>query len=401
MLKGKKIIIGVTGGIAAYKAAELVRLLVREGASPMVAMTSNATRFVGPLTFEALSAHRVISDMWEKEGSTIDHISWAQTSDLIIISPATANFIGKMANGIADDFLSTMILAASSNILICPAMNDRMYENPVVKENLDKLRKRGIEILEPEEGQLACQSEGPGRLQDPSRIVEQAHFIVSPKDLLNLNILITAGPTHEPMDPVRYITNRSSGKMGYSLARVSRRRGASTILVSGPTCLNPPLGVDFIGVRTAEEMKEAVFEKYQDCDIIIKAAAVADYRPKEIAKNKIKKGMNSVKFELKKNTDILAELGKRKPRFKYILVGFAAETEDLLSNAMEKLRRKGLDMIVANDVSRDDSGFETDTNAVKIICGEEKVYEIPLTSKDQVAENVLNRARELFQARGK
>ena len=366
-MKGKKIIVGVSGGIAAYKAAELVRLLVKADAQTFVTMTSNGARFVTPLTFEALSGNRVIRDMWDNEGPSIDHISWGQESDLIIIAPATANFIAKMAHGIGDDFLSTMVLAATAGILVCPSMNSQMFKNPAVQDNLRALKARGITVMEPGEGQLACHTEGPGRLPEPEDIVEQAFILISPQDLSGLKILVTAGPTVEPIDPVRYITNRSSGKMGYALARAARRRGASVTLVSGPTCLKPPYGVEFCGVKTAEDMKQAVFENRPKCNIIIKAAAVSDYRPRDSAAHKIKKEEDSLSLELVKNPDILAELGAARKESNCLLVGFAAETKDLMANAKKKLRAKNLDMIVANDVSREDSGFETDTNIVKII----------------------------------
>ncbi|MFC1884588.1 bifunctional phosphopantothenoylcysteine decarboxylase/phosphopantothenate--cysteine ligase CoaBC [Thermodesulfobacteriota bacterium] len=397
MLKSKHIVVGITGGIAAYKAAELVRLLVRDEAYARVAMTSNAARFVTPLTFEALSGNRVISSMWDREASSIDHITWGQESDLIIIAPATANFIGKMANGLADDFLSTMVLAATSKILVCPAMNTKMFENPAVQKNIDTLRKRKIIIMNPEEGQLACRTQGPGRLPEPGDILEAARAALTSKDLKGLKILVTAGPTEEPIDPVRHLTNRSSGKMGYALARAAGRRGASVILVSGPVSLVPPLDVNFVAVRTAEEMRKQVFDNRKECDIIIKAAAVSDYRPKKIAGHKIKKGENSISLELVKNPDILGELGSKKGQSSCLLIGFAAETEDILTNAREKLKRKNLDMIVANDVSRDDAGFETETNAVKIICNDEETYESPLMSKDEVADQILSKAKSLLK----
>ena len=400
MLKEKRIVVGVTGGIAAYKAAELVRLLVQEEIYTRVAMTSNATRFVTPLTFEALSGHPVISDMWGQGGSSIDHISWAQESDLIIIAPATANFIAKMVHGLADDFLSTMVLAATSRILVCPAMNDKMFANPVVQENMEKLKARGISVMDPEEGQLACRSEGPGRLPDPHHILEQASMLLATKDLSGLKVLVTAGPTEEPLDPVRHLTNRSSGKMGFALARAARKRGASVTLISGPTSQAPPYGVEFVEVRTAEEMKRHVFEKHDGCHIIIKAAAVSDYRPTKAAGEKIKKGPESLVLELTKNPDILRELGEKKTTG-CILVGFAAETGDMLTNAMEKMKTKNLDMIVANDVSRIDAGFESDSNAVKIICRDGKVHEYPLMAKDEVADNVLDKAMEILNTMGK
>jgi len=395
-MKNKKIIVGVSGGIAAYKAAELVRLLVKAEVDTRVAMTLNATKFVTPLTFEALSGNKVIWDMFGRQGGAIDHITWSQEADLIIIAPATANFIAKMAHGIGDDFLSTMIIATTAKTLVCPSMNSRMLLNPAVKDNLELLKERGIMVMEPGEGQLACQTEGPGRLPEPEEIVEQALVLLSKQDFSGLNVLVTAGATVEPIDSVRYITNRSTGKMGYALARAARRRDASVTIVSGPTTLTPPYGVKFCGIKTAEEMREAVFENRADCDVIIKAAAVSDYRPRRSFQHKIKKGEDDISLELIKTPDILAQLGKAKKKAPCILVGFAAETENLLENAREKLKEKNLDMIVANDVSRDDAGFGTDTNAVKIIYADGRVEDSPLMKKDEVADLVLDRVKELL-----
>lgn len=397
-MKGRAVVVGVTGGIAAYKAAELVRLLVREKLSVRVAMTRSAARFVTPLTFEALSGNRVVHDMFDQEGTVMDHIRWGQDADLIIIAPATANFIGKMAHGIGDDFLSTCVIAATARILVCPSMNERMFTNPAVQENLDVLRRRGMTVLDPGQGELACGTDGPGRLPEPAEIVEQAGILLSEHDLSGRKILISAGPTVEPIDPVRYITNRSSGKMGYALARAAVRRGADVILVSGPTTLKPPRGVTFRPVKTAEEMHRLVFENRDGCDIVIKAAAVSDYRPRECAVQKIKKGAESVSLELIKNPDILARLGETKAAFPCILVGFAAETQDLLTNAEKKLKTKNLDMIVANDVSQDDAGFETETNRVRFIYRDGRVEDAPLMTKDDVADRVLDRARALREA---
>jgi phosphopantothenoylcysteine decarboxylase/phosphopantothenate--cysteine ligase len=395
-VKDKQVIVGVTGGIAAYKAAELVRLLVKAEIPTRVAMTQNATRFIAPLTFNALSGNRVIWDMWEGEGSDMTHIEWGQEADLIIIAPATANFVAKMAHGIGDDFLSTLLLAATAKVLVCPAMNSRMYENAAVQENLGLLRKRGVVVMDPCEGRLACRAEGQGRLPDPERIVELAMDLLSPKDLSGLTVLVTAGPTVEAIDPVRFITNRSTGKMGYALARKAKHRGATVILVSGPTGLHPPSGVRCQRVESAEEMRAAVMEHRDRCDILIKAAAVSDYRPVSKAPQKIKKGPPSFSLELVKNPDILAELGRSRGPFPRVLVGFAAETQDLASNAAEKVRAKNLDMIVANDVSRKDAGFGSDTNKVKIIYGDGRSEDSPLMSKDDVADLVLTRARDLL-----
>ena len=398
-MEGKKVIVGVTGGIAAYKAAELVRLLAKAGANTRVGMTPNATRFVAPLTFEALSGNRVVWDMWKPESAPMDHINWGQEADLILIAPATANFISKMANGIGDDFLSTMILAATAKILVCPSMNTQMFLNPAVQKNLSDLKERGYFLMEPSEGELACGTEGPGRLPEPVDILEKARILLSDQDLSGLRILVTAGPTVEPIDPVRYITNRSSGKMGYALAGAARRRGADVILVSGPTGLKPPVDVTLRQVKTTEEMKRAVLNGSEQYDVIIKAAAVSDYRPREKAAQKIKKQKEIQSIELVRNPDILSELGNKRGNSRSILVGFSAETEDLLANATEKLRKKNLDMIVANDVSREDAGFESDTNLVKIIYRDGDMEEFPLMAKEEVADQLLGRIKELWESR--
>jgi phosphopantothenoylcysteine decarboxylase/phosphopantothenate--cysteine ligase len=396
-VKGKNIVVGISGGIAAYKAAELVRLLMKSEALTNVAMTTNAAQFVTPVTFEALSGNRVICNQFRDEGPLMEHITWGQEADLVIIAPATANIIGKIANGIGDDFLSTMLLATTAKILVCPSMNTQMYMNPAVQDNLKRLKERNITVMEPGEGQLACRTEGPGRLPEPADIVEQAEMLLSRQDLSGLKILLTAGATVEPIDPVRFITNRSTGKMGYALARAAKRRGASVILISGPTALPSPYGVTFFGVKSAEEMKQAVFDNRSGCDIIIKAAAVADYRPLERAEQKIKKGTDTLTLELTKNPDILAELGAAKKEFPCVLVGFAAETEELLSHAKAKLEAKNLDMIVANDVSRSDAGFEADTNIVKMIYRNGDIEDSRLMSKDDIADLILDRAKELSE----
>jgi phosphopantothenoylcysteine decarboxylase/phosphopantothenate--cysteine ligase len=396
-VKGKNIVVGISGGIAAYKAAELVRLLMKSEALTNVAMTTNAAQFVTPVTFEALSGNRVICNQFRDEGPLMEHITWGQEADLVIIAPATANIIGKIANGIGDDFLSTMLLATTAKILVCPSMNTQMYMNPAVQDNLKRLKKRDITVMEPGEGQLACRTEGPGRLPEPADIVEQAEMLLSRQDLYGLKILLTAGATVEPIDPVRFITNRSTGKMGYALARAAKRRGASVTLISGPTALPSPYGVTFFGVKSAEEMKQAVFDNRSGCDIIIKAAAVADYRPLEMAEQKIKKGTDTLTLELTKTPDILAELGATKKEFPCVLVGFAAETEELLSHAKAKLEAKNLDMIVANDVSRSDAGFEADTNIVKMIYRNGDTEDSRLMSKDDIADLILDRVKELSE----
>jgi phosphopantothenoylcysteine decarboxylase/phosphopantothenate--cysteine ligase len=398
-MKGKRVVVGVTGGIAAYKSAELVRLLVKAGAYTNVAMTANATRFITPLTFEALSGNHVICDMWDAKTGPMDHIEWGQKADLVIIAPATANFIGKLAHGLGDDFLSTMVLAASARILVCPAMNSRMFLNPAVQTNLGLLRERGYEVMEPGEGGLACRTEGPGRLPEPEDILEEAKRLLKNQDLKGLRFLVTAGPTIEPLDPVRYMTNRSSGRMGYAIARAARMRGADVTLVSGPTNLKPPAGVVFRSVKTAEEMREAVMNGCENFDVIIKAAAVLDYKPKERAVHKIKRKGGEQTLNLTENPDILAELGCRKREGRPLLVGFAAETQALTAHATEKLKKKNLDLIVANDVSRQDAGFEVDTNAVKVIYRDGRVEEWALMSKQEVADRLLDRLGEMLEKR--
>jgi len=396
-MKGRKIIVGVTGGIAAYKAAELVRLLVKQRAVTKVAMTRHATKFITPLTLETLSGNRVVADMWDSATHPLDHITWGQDSDLIIIAPATANFIGKMAHGIGDDFLSTLVIAATARVLVCPSMNTQMYLSQAVQENLQVLKARGCAVMEPGSGELACHTEGQGRLPEPEDILEEARMLLSRQDLSGLRILVTAGATLEPLDPVRYMSNRSSGKMGYALAKAARRRGAKVSLVSGPTALKPPRDVALSRVKTAEEMRQAVLSECRQVDVIIKAAAVLDWRPKETAEQKIKKGRGVQTLELVENPDILAELGCSRGKNRCLLVGFAAETQDLIMNAQEKLKKKNLDLIVVNDVSREDAGFEADTNAVKIVYRDGRMEELPLMTKEEVADQLLDRIKILWE----
>jgi len=397
VIEKSKIILGVTGGIAAYKAPELVRLLIKEGHDVKVVMTENATRFITPLTFEALTKNNVITDMFERDTDPLAHISWGQESDLVIIAPATANFIAKMATGMADDFLSTMVLASTAQVLVCPAMNSEMYINSITQENIKKLLDHGCTVMKPGEGDLACNTEGPGRLPEPIDIAEQVNSMLSRQDLTGLKILVTAGPTIEDIDPVRYITNRSSGKMGYAIAKMAALRGASVTLISGPTALKAPMGTDCKKVKTTEEMKEAVLKHHQQMDIIIKAAAVSDYRPVDVSVQKIKKSDDNFSIELVKNTDILSELGKAKAKADFFLVGFAAETENILNNAQEKLHKKNLDMIVVNDVTAKDAGFDTDTNQVIIISKNGTKEELPLMSKEEVASEILDRIKTIKQ----
>jgi len=390
---GKKIVLGITGSIAVYKSAELVRHLKKAGAIVYVAMTENATWFVNPLTFETLSENRVIEDMFSQPGTSIDHVSLGQESDCIVIAPATANFIGKIAHGIGDDFLSTLMLAATTPILICPAMNKEMYANSIVQSNILSLKERGFIIMEPEEGMLATGVIGLGRFPDPLTIMEEIQCLLANKDFQGLTTLITAGPTIEYIDPVRMITNKSTGKMGYAIARAARRRGADVTLVAGPTHLDPPKGIHMLNVETAEEMREAVMDHYRDKDVIIKAAAVCDFKPLNKAKEKQKKKAGKTLVEMIPTPDILAELGKDKGDS--ILVGFAAETTDHVANALNKIQKKNLDLIVLNDVSKDDRGFAAETNEVRMIDSKGNEEVVPLTSKDEVADKILDRIKYL------
>jgi phosphopantothenoylcysteine decarboxylase/phosphopantothenate--cysteine ligase len=394
MLQDKKIVLGVTGGIAAYKAAELVRELVRRGAVVRVVMTDHAREFVGPLTFETLSGHPVATDLFRLTGGhEIDHIALAEFAELIVIAPATANSIGKLAAGIADDLLTTVLLAATAPVLICPAMNAKMYANAVVKENMARLIARGYTVMEPAYGELACRTEGQGRLPEVPEIAEEIESLLSPKNLEGEHILITAGPTQEPFDPVRYITNHSSGKMGYALAVMARRRGAAVTLISGPTELPAPRGVRFVSVQTALAMRDSVLEHLKEATVVIKAAAVSDYRPTVRRATKIKKSAERMTVRLERNPDIIAEVGKRKGS--RIVVGFAMESDHLLKNARAKLMNKRMDLIVANDLTTPGAGFRTDTNVIRILerGGGDETF--PLMDKLDAAGVILDRVKKV------
>lgn len=402
-LRNKEIIIAVTGGIAAYKTCELIRELTRRGANVHVVMTKNAMQFVSPLTFQTLSGNPVIHEMFQLfSGSKIGHIALSDIADQMVIVPATANVIGKVASGIADDFLTTMIMATTVPILFVPSMNTKMWESKIVQMNVQKLKDAGYEVMEPAVGDLACGSVGRGRLPPIPEIVEKMEDIFTEKDLSGERILVTAGPTIEFIDPVRCITNRSSGKMGYALAKIAKRRGADVTLISGVTYLPPPRAdINFVQIRTALEMREAVLKYFESSTIIIKAAAVADFRCKNQMIGKMKKSDEEETYilELEKNPDILAELGRIKG--KRILVGFAAETENVVENAFEKLKKKNLDMIVANDVSKEGIGFGSDRNEVTIIDFSGRTKHVPEKSKEEIASIILDSIKRIIKKRRK
>ena len=381
----RMVVLGVTGGIACYKAVELVRLLVKNGFKVRVIMTRGAIEFVTPLTFQTLSGNPVATETFSlTQESEIGHINLADSADLFVIAPTTANVIGKLASGIADDLLTTVLMATQAPVLLAPAMNIHMYENVIVQENLRKLRRVGYHIMDPAEGYLACGYEGKGRLPDPEKISDEIERLLRKKDLAGENFLITAGPSREPLDPVRYISNRSSGKMGYALARAALRRGATVALVSGPTALEPPSGARLIEVNTAAEMREAVLKEYPHSSAVIMAAAVADYHAVAPSGQKIKRGVGDLELRLIPNPDILKELGQNKDG-KW-LVGFAAETENLTANAQKKLHEKNLDIVIANNVAEEGSGFDGDTNVGTIIDRTGAVRSLPLMSKDDLAD---------------
>ena len=382
ILKGKRIVLGVCGGIAAYKSVELIRLLTGAGARVRVIMTQHARWFVGPTTFGALTGEPVYDQLFqENRDAAIRHIEWAENADAVIIAPATANIIGKMANGIADDALSTFLLAVTAPIMICPSMNTHMYESRAVQRNLDVLRADGCHILAP--------ASGTGRLPEPGQICDRTAALLSRKDLKGKTVLVTAGPTREAIDPVRFISNPSSGKMGYAIARAAEYRGARVILVSGPVELSDPLNASVERVRSAQQMADAVFSHLDEVDIVIKAAAVGDYRPEQAAGHKIKKRGDRMSLNLVLNPDILKEIGRRKGRL--FLVGFAAETQDLESNSLKKISQKNLDMIVGNLVSRPDSGFSTETNQAVFFYSDGSREEFPLMEKFILANVLLDR----------
>lgn len=394
MLQGKKIVLGVTGGIAVYKAVDLVSRLRKAGCEVRVVMTEHAQQFVTPLTFKEISGNAVATSMWNgNQEFNVEHIALANWADAFLVAPATANILAKMAYGLADDLLSTTLLAAQAPIVVCPAMNTGMYENPATQENIAKLQERGVTVMPPAVGHLACGTSGAGRLPEPQQIVEfmSAFFAGREGDLRGLRVLVTAAGTREPIDPVRYVGNRSSGKMGYAVAQMAAERGADVLLISGPSALAVPPNVRVVKVETTNEMLEACLAAYGDVDIVIKAAAVADYRPRDVADQKIKKKTDdALTVVMDKNPDILKTLGAKKEQ--QVLVGFAAETQNLLANAREKVVKKNLDMIVANDVTAAGAGFNSDTNIVKFLFANGEVRELEQMPKVDVANKILDEA---------
>ena len=399
MLKDKKIILGITGGIAAYKACDVVRRLKKLGAQVIVVMTENAQKFITPLTFETLSGNEVVTETFpERRFVGVRHVDLAGWADLILIAPATANIIGKIRSGIADDILTTIVISSKAQELIAPAMNVNMYENPIFQENLSYLQKLGYKFVEPEVGELASGIVGKGRLAEPETIVgEVVKLLTKERDLQGKSIIVTAGRTEEPLDPVRYLSNRSSGKMGYAIAQEAYERGAKVTLISGPSNLPVPSGVNFVQVKTAKEMLDAVKSTFRRVDALIMAAAVTDFSPSVISKDKIKKGEEEILLKLKPTVDILKEMGKQKKQ--KILVGFSLETEDEIKNAKKKLAEKNLDLIVVNNPNVPGAGFEVDTNQVTLIDKRGKIEKLPLLSKKEVAGKILDKVSLLLRKR--
>lgn len=389
-LKNKNVVLGVSGGIAAYKSVELLRLLVKAGASVQVLMTESAGWFVGPLTFEVLSGRKVCTNLFDPhEAAGIQHIQWAEDADAVIIAPATANVLGKLANGIADDALTTFMLAVTSPAMLCPAMNTDMYASEAVQTNLERLNGYGYTLVSPEAGELACGTTGPGRLPEPAFIFDRFLHMLTPKDLESRKVLVTAGPTREFIDPVRFISNPSSGKMGYALGRAAEMRGADVTLISGPTRVPPPNNVTLVSVTTAAEMCDAVMQNAEDADIIIKCAAVSDYRPVRAATHKIKKTDGRETLVLERTQDILKTISRKKKD--QVVVGFAAETQNLDASAMEKLESKQLDLIVGNLVGSQGSGFEVDTNQANLYFKDGTKETLEVMPKADLANRILDR----------
>jgi phosphopantothenoylcysteine decarboxylase/phosphopantothenate--cysteine ligase len=394
MLKDKTIVLGITGGIAAYKAADLASKLTQAGAKVEVVMTEAATKFITPLTLRNITRRPVVTDMFELASEySVEHVALAEAADCVVIAPATANTIARLAAGIADDMLGTVVLATEAPVIVAPAMNDNMYRNSVTQKNVAKLKARGFTFIEPEYGRLASGKMGKGRLPETGGIIETIEQVLGKKrDLEGKRIVVTAGGTQEPIDPVRHIGNRSSGRMGYALAEAARDRGAQVTLVTAPATLSPPDGVELVKVRTVADMRDAVLKAVKKADVLIMAAAVADYQPKAIAKSKIKKeSRQGLTLELVKTPDILSEVTGN-----IIKVGFAAESENMVANARKKLRNKGLDLVVANDITQTDAGFDVDTNRVTMIDKKGKTEDLPLMSKREVAERILDRVKGMM-----
>lgn len=396
MLKGKTIVLGVTGGIACYKIASLASALVKQHADVQVIMTENATKFIAPLTFEQLTGNKVLTDTFDRNFvHNVEHVAIADKADFVLIAPATANILAKLAHGICDDMLTTTVLACDRKKAVAPSMNTKMYENPITRDNLKLLSHYGFEIIEPAEGRLACGAVGKGKLPEPEDLLEVClQAVAREKDLCGKKVLVTAGPTREAIDPVRFLSNRSSGKMGYAIAKAAARRGAEVTLISGPTALKKPAYVKTVDILTAEDMYNAVMAE-KDSDIIIKAAAVADYTPETVADNKIKKADNDLSIALKRTKDILGTLGASK-RPGQILVGFSMETENMLENSRKKLAKKNLDLIAANNVKVAGAGFSVDTNVLTLITAA-ACEELPLMSKDEAADALLNKVIALSE----
>ncbi len=390
MLKGKHIVLGVTGGIACYKACELASLLVKQHADVQVIMTENATKFVTPITFEQLTGNKALTDTFDRNFvHSVEHIAVADRADMVIIAPATANIIAKLAHGIADDMLTTTVLACRCPKAIAPSMNTGMLENPVTQDNIETLRHYGWEIIEPDSGRLACGAVGKGKLPTPERLLESVlHTAAHEKDMTGMKVLVTAGPTREALDPVRYLTNHSSGKMGYAIAKAASRRGADVTLVSGKTDLTKPAYVNVVDITTAQDMYDAVMAEAGSADVIIKAAAVADYRPATVADNKIKKKDGDMSIALERTTDILKTLGDNKKPGQF-LCGFSMETENMIENSKAKLTKKNLDMVAANNVKVDGAGFGVDTNILTLITKDDE-KELPIMTKDEAADALLD-----------
>ncbi len=391
IMNNKKVLLGVSGGIAVYKALDVISRLKKKGIEVKVIMTKSATEFVTPLSFQSLSENPVVIDMFdEPKAWEIQHISLAKWADLVVVVPATANIIGKVANGIADDMLSTTIMATKAEVIFCPAMNTNMYENKIVQKNMATLKDLGYGFINPASGRLACGDIGRGKLENTEIIAEKIIKKLSSKsgDFEGKNVLVTAGPTIVPIDPVRYLTNRSTGKMGYEIAKEARDRGANVTLISGPTSLDIPTGINFIKVNTNEEMLNAVLDNFNDSNIVVKSAAVADFNVKEYSKEKIKKTDSNLVIELERDKDILETLGKQKTN--QIIVGFAAESSNVIENAKAKLKRKNIDYIVANDITSNDTGFASDDNKVTIISSLGDVISLDKMSKREVAKNIFD-----------